>query len=210
MLRTMIRGGLLGGMVVFIWTMVSWVMLPWHQMTMERFEDEQAVARVLSEQAPFHGVYILPNPRMDVESEDREAIEAFMDEQTEAVRRGPLAFAAVRPQGMDLDNPRFFVNSFLVQFLAALLLTFLLYHVEGPGFMGRTGLVLLAVLAGGLLCHLPYWNWWHFGTPYTLVMLGDLLAGWFLGGMVIAWATGSAGSRGRSRGISCGPPPGAG
>jgi hypothetical protein len=33
---------------------------------------------------------------------------------------------------------------------------------------------------------LPYWNWWYFGTAYTLVAFADLVIGWLAAGLVLA------------------------
>jgi uncharacterized membrane protein len=49
---------------------------------------------------------------------------------------------------------------------------------------------MLAVAAGGVVNQLPYWNWWHAGPAWTLTNLADLLAGWGLAGLFIAWAVG--------------------
>jgi hypothetical protein len=41
-------------------------------------------------------------------------------------------------------------------------------------------------LTAGVVCFLPYWNWFDFSTAYTAASIVDLAIGWFLAGLVIA------------------------
>src|SRR5438094_7933582 len=61
MLKSLSLGGLIGGLVLFAWGVVSWMLLPWHLATLEKFKDEANVAQALTANAPKSGVYLLPN-----------------------------------------------------------------------------------------------------------------------------------------------------
>src|SRR5437867_7468408 len=61
MLKSLSLGGLIGGMVLFAWGVVSWMLLPWHLATLEKFKDEAKVAQALTANATKSGVYLLPN-----------------------------------------------------------------------------------------------------------------------------------------------------
>ena len=75
-----------------------------------------------------------------------------------------------------------------IQILGAGLVTGLLLLVKKPktSFTEKLGFVILFALAAGVICHLPFWNWWGFNVRFTLLSLADLLIGWFLAGLVIA------------------------
>ena len=73
--------------------------------------------------------------------------------------------------------------------LGALLLTWLVLQIRAPGYGARVGFVVIAALAGGIICHLPNWNWWGFSTSYTAVTLADVVVTWLLAGLVIAKVT---------------------
>ena len=62
MMKALIKGGLLGGLAMFIWGTISWTVLPWRRTSFRTFTDENAVAQVLVANAPRRGVYVLPNP----------------------------------------------------------------------------------------------------------------------------------------------------
>src|SRR2546427_1340435 len=61
MLKSISLGGLIGGLVLFAWGVVSWMLLPWHLATLEKFKDEAKVAQALTANATKSGVYLLPN-----------------------------------------------------------------------------------------------------------------------------------------------------
>ena len=190
LLRALFRGGFIGGLVAFLCTAFSWSVLDWHSPTLLPLTDETAAAAFLRTQAPRPGVYLLPNPHHVPPGLSTDSLAARLRRQEEAVRQGPVAFLAVRTQGQDLRNPAFFLNSLLIPLLSACLLTLLAWQLRARSFGRRWGVVMLAVLAGGVLNQLPYWNWWHTGPAWTLTTLADLFLCWGVAGLVIAWATG--------------------
>ncbi len=190
LLRALFRGGFMGGLVAFLWTAFSWSSLGWHQATLQPLVDEGAAREFLRTQAPRSGVYILPNPHHHQAGLGADSLTARLDRQVKAAAEGPVAFLAVRAQGQNLQHPAFFLNTLLIHLLGATLLTLLGWQFRAKSFLGRWGLVLLAVAAGGLVNQLPYWNWWHTGPTWTFTTLADLLACWGVAGVVIAWATG--------------------
>src|SRR2546428_13605020 len=61
MLKSLLLGGILGGLLLFAWGVVPWMLLPWHLATLEKFKDEAKVAQALTANATKSGVYLLPN-----------------------------------------------------------------------------------------------------------------------------------------------------
>ena len=45
MFRPLVMGAVLGGIVVFLWSMVSWTVLPWHSADLMRFTNEDVSAQ---------------------------------------------------------------------------------------------------------------------------------------------------------------------
>ncbi len=81
------------------------------------------------------------------------------------------------------------VTGLLLQILGALVLTLIVVRCRESGFWERVVIVVLVVLAAGILCFLPLWNWFGFAINYTLVAVIDLLMAGFLSGLVIAKVT---------------------
>lgn len=169
MIKTSIKGGLLGGIVVFFWGMVSWMVLPWHDATLRAFDDDAAVAPVIEGSAPKDGVYILPNPHQREDFKPgADALLVFA-----SVRRGIPGMG--RAMGLNL----------LLHVASALLLTWLLF-LANLGFADRLKLVGAVALFAGLVSHVPYAIWWGFPCGYTLVAVVDTVIGWSLAGLAIS------------------------
>jgi hypothetical protein len=171
MIRPAAKGALAGGLVLFVWGIVYWMALPWHEGVFRQFQDEDAVASVLTQNAPQPGIYVYPG------GQDEEAMEKRA--------RGPFAFVVFRPAGM-ASMVRPLMTQLGIQILAAFLISLLLARVGDTSYWGRVGFVVLLLLTAGVLCHLPNWNWWHFSTGYILTVFVDLLAGGFLAALVMA------------------------
>jgi hypothetical protein len=190
MRQSLALGGILGGLVLFVWGTVSWMVLPWHLMTLQKFTDEAAVAGILSLTAPQAGVYILPNPHKHDPGLTQEQKKAAEEEGHRRMMRGPFMFASVSLSGVrDLKSA--LVTSLLGNILAALLATWLLLKTSGLGYLGRAGFLVLVAMTAAVIDYLPNWTWWTFSTSYTAVAFADLLIGWLLAGLVMAKVVGS-------------------
>lgn len=172
MAKPLIKGALLGGILLFLWGFISWTLLPWHTATMKRFSDEAGVVATLQANAPRSGVYVFPT-------------EGATPEQMTA---GPTIFLSYSIGGAASMTGLIF--AFLLQVLVAGLVTALLLKTRGLTYWGRVGFVTLAAFTAGVVCFLPPWIWFKFAADYTLVMLADLTLSGFLLGLVLAkWAS---------------------
>jgi hypothetical protein len=182
MIRVLL-GGVLGGVLVFAWGAVSWMALSWHEATLKKFSNEDVVAVTLQAYAPEPGVYVLPNAGGGTTAEERTA---RMDEAHRKMAEGPIVFAAI--QGPSQGMGKQMAQGLATQVLAAILVTWMVLKARAGSFGVRYARVLAFAAAASLVGVLPNWIWWGFATDYTLVNIADLLIGWALGGLVIAWA----------------------
>ena len=169
--KTSVKGALAGGAVLFVWGMLFWMILPFHQGAFEKFSDEDAVASILAQNAPRSGIYVYPG------GQDEEAMEKMA--------KGPFAFVAFHSGGMT-SMVRPLLTQLGIQILAAFLISLLLARAGVASYWGRVGFVILLLLTAGILCDLPDWNWLHFSTEYILTAFVDLLGGGFLAALVLA------------------------
>ncbi|OAI49752.1 hypothetical protein AYO45_02110 [Gammaproteobacteria bacterium SCGC AG-212-F23] len=170
-MTTYLKAGILGGLVLFFWGYVSWMYLPWHSMTLHRFTDEKAVSQVIQANAPHSGVYLSP----------MSAISAT----TQSAQPQPMLFVSAHLQGMSSMVQAMMV-SILIQFFSAILVAWMLCRTK-LSYLGRLGFVEVFALTVGIVAYLPGWNWFKIDTLYTLVNMADLLVGWFLAGLLLAW-----------------------
>lgn len=168
-----IKTGIVGGIILFIWSAISWMVLPWHMTTLNAFTNENAVVQAVKANASQSGIYVLPFKQMD----------AKQDQSTQKI---PQVFASVNFNGMDSSMAKPMFIGLIGLVITAILAAWLLSKTGGLNYFGRIGFVLVFALAGSLMTNIPYWNWFAFDTNYTLVIIADTLIGWFLAGLVMA------------------------
>lgn len=172
--KKILSAGILGGVIIFIWSAVSWMMLPYHMSSIHNFTNVNAVVDVVKQNAPKNGVYLMPTMHQNGAAPSQE-------EMTQ-----PMVFAVVHLEGMRPSMNQAMAISLATQIIAAFLVAYLLMKTSGLGYFGRVGFVVVFALAAGVVTDVPYWNWFGFDCYYTLVQLADLLVGWFLAGLVMA------------------------
>jgi len=179
MMQKLVKCAIVGGLVLFLWGMVSWAILPWHKMHMHKFQDEGRVARVISDNAPESGIYVLPN-MMHLEKDSQAMMEA-----QDNMRQGPFIFASVCLNGKDPDMAIPLVKGLIIKIVAAFLVTWLLLQTKMK-YNRRVGFVTMVGVVIALMGTLPYWIWFGFPVGFTIACIFEIVFGWFLAGLVIA------------------------
>ncbi len=182
MQKTLAKCAVLGGIVVFIWGIVSWMVLPWHASSFNKFTNEMAVAEAIQQNAPQSGLYLLPNL-----FSNSNASKDQMQQGMNMMNNGPVVFASVQVNGVNQQSmlgPM--VLALVMQIIGAGIVTWMLLQTKALDFRKRVGFVTLFGFAIGWLGMLPEWNWWGFAGSYVVMGIIDLVIGWFLAGLVIA------------------------
>lgn len=173
MKKKIMQCALIGGLILFAWGFISWMVLPWHQMNFKKFKDEAQVQNVIRDAAVGSGVYVLPHCCNRTEEDHARA------------HQGPTMFAVVRMEGHHMSTSHL-VISLLTQILGAAVITWMLLQTKIKEYQKRVFFVTTAGFLVGLLGLVPSWNWWGVSTGYTIVLWLDLIIGWFLAGLVLA------------------------
>jgi len=184
MLKSLVLGTILGGLIAFVWSSVSWEVLPWHEKPILSFQNDEEVSAVIRSHTVKSGVYILPGgPSMvGMTSEQKKAAKATL---MEKMQKGPVMFAALQREGFG-SYTQGLVIQLLSLMAAALLLTWLVMQTTGLSYGKRVLFLGVVGLAAGVITELPNWNWWGFSGSYTLVMIADATLTWVIAGLVIA------------------------
>lgn len=171
-----------GRHVLYVWGMVSWMVLPWHNATLNERPNE-AAARTLI--APTIGgkpdVYYFP--KMPTDWNDQEAMNAYR----KVHEQGPVGFIFAQP-GRPVMPPSTFAVGVATN-LASALLASLLLAAASASLRSYPARVIFVAGLGVLIAvttHVPLWNWMHFPTDYSIVMFLDSIAAFVLAGIVIA------------------------
>lgn len=182
---TLIKGMVIGGIVMFVYLMISWTVIPWHKSTVMSFKNDQAVAVALFENVEKSGIYMLPKVVQPKESPvDETAVKGKKPALATAPVEKPFAFVSVFKDGIDVKNMSVpLAEQFLLCLFGALLLTCLLKKVA-------CGCPILLSLKVGVLVavfnHVPNWIWYKFPCDYTLVGMADDIIAITLAGLVIS------------------------
>jgi hypothetical protein len=177
----------LGGLIAFVWGVLSWIVLPWHSFALERFTNESQVASVIRDNAPADGVYILPNMyEGKIQGTSQEVSEELIGSH-EIMQHGPHMFAAIRLHGRNpYTSGGAYIRALFFSFAAAFLITWLVLKTKNQSYMDRVWFVACIALIGGFLYFLPAWNFMCFPLGFAIVGVFDFVIGWFLAGLAIS------------------------
>lgn len=167
----MFLGALLGGIVMFAWISISWMLLPLHKNDVASFKDEKAVATAIGKNISGDGTYVIPYTNMGKDK---------------AKTDKPYAYVVVKADGVDVTNmnPQLLKEFGLCFFLAAML-GCLLKKTAGCGCCPVLISCKVGLLAG-LAAYIPNYIWFHFPLNGALVGVFETVVGFMLAGLVIA------------------------
>jgi hypothetical protein len=180
-----IFAAILGGIIVFAWGAVSWMVLRWHDPTLKVFANEELVAQTLTENAPVSGIYVLPKPQVPQSITHPASTDAVNAEAGAKMSEGPSAFVALTREGKDPQMKKEFAYAVALDIFAALLIALLVKATE-LGYLRRVLFIATVGIVVAVAGRLPYWIWWHFATDYMIVDCADVVVSWLLAGIVMA------------------------
>ncbi len=199
MTKRVILASFLGALVLFVWISISWMYCPYHMKANLKFTNEAVVAKVLQDNAPVSGIYVLPNMSKDstvtaTTAPDvntpaaKGAPKVKVTVTTPAVvvdpKSMPFVFTSIYKPGVDSMKMNIIVE-FLTSLLAAFYFALLLLFVKSHNFACRIGFVIIFALTVAVISDAPYWNWWHFSNEFTYLAMADKLIGWTLAGTLM-------------------------
>jgi hypothetical protein len=181
-MNKLIVPALITTIVVFIWGIISWAVLFWHNIDIKNFPDETEIMHM---KAVMHepGIYVYPGFPEGSSAADTEAW-------TKKYQAGPIVnFMVYNPEGTDPMNPMQFIKSFVINFIAAFIAGVLLMMTlaQNPSYWRRVIFVMMLGLFAAFIGPFVEWNWWGFPLGYTLVNVADYCVTWFFAGLVLAW-----------------------
>ncbi len=177
-MKVLMKGALIGGLVAFIWMNFSWMVLPWHFMTISTLPNDAPIAESLKTNVKESGLYILPWTS--------DKTDAAMTEVNQKMEKGPFAFMVVQPNGLKMNMPKMMLFGLLFNIVVAFMLTYLLTKTKGLSYIQKVGFVKTAAVAGALVIVVPNMIWWQFPLAYTLVTIVDTGFTWGFAGLAIA------------------------
>jgi len=176
-------GGVLAGLVVFIWGALSHMLLGLGEIGISKLPNEEAVIGTLAANVHASGFYFLP---WIEESEMND--QAKVSEWENKLKNGPSGIMVCRPNGGEGMTPgqlfREYAGGTMWCLIAACLLSVAAPRL--PHFGMRVLFVASMGLIAGLDIYVSYWNWYGFPSNYTAAAMLDEVIGFALAGGVIA------------------------
>lgn len=186
MTKKILLGGVVGGIVVFVWSVISHMILPLGMVGFSQLPNEDMVVTALRENIKDPGLYYFPGMEQTA-GMTKEEQKAAMQKWEEKYRQGPIGTLIYQPQGQNPLIPKQLIIELLSNIAGALVAAYLLAKAVGgiASFGGRVLFVLLLGLFASLAIDISYWNWYGFPGSYTLAAIIDQVVSWGLAGLVM-------------------------
>jgi hypothetical protein len=179
--------GILGGIVMFIWTSIAHMALPLGEAGIGEIPNESAVLSAMqSNIGDQTGLYIFPGLGLGKKATRQEKQEA-MKHMGEKIATNPSGILMYHPPGRPLVLGKLLGVEFVTELLEAILVVFLLAQTRIAGFAGRVGFVVVAGILAAIATNVSYWNWYGFPCVYTASYMFIQIVGFFLIGIVAAF-----------------------
>src|SRR5205809_6179852 len=136
--------GILGGIVMFIWTSIAHMALPLGEAGIAEIPNESAVLSAMqSNIGDQTGLYIFPGPGVEKNATRQEKNEA-MKHMAEKMATNPSGILMYHAPGRSLTLGKWLGIEFGTELIEAILAVFLLAQTVIASFAGRVRFVLLA------------------------------------------------------------------
>jgi hypothetical protein len=179
--------GILGGIVMFIWTSIAHMVLPLGEAGIGEIPNESAVLSAMqSNIGDQTGLYIFPGLGVGKNATRQEKNEA-MKHMAEKMAANPSGILMYHAPGRPLALGKLLGVEFGTELLEAILVVFLLAQASIASFAGRVGFVLVAGILAAIATNVSYWNWYGFPRVYTASYVLTQIIGFFLVGIVTAF-----------------------
>jgi hypothetical protein len=178
--------GILGGIVMFIWTSIAHMALPLGEAGIGEIPNESAVlSSMQSTIGEQSGLYVFPGPGVGKNATRQEKNDA-MKHMVEKMAANPSGILVYHAPGRLFTFGKWLGIEFGTELFEAILVVFLLAQTRITTFAGRVGFVLVAGILAAITTNVSYWNWYGFPSAYTAGYMFIQIVGFFLVGIVAA------------------------
>ena len=184
-----LMAGILGGVVMFIWSFIAHDVLPIGEMGVREIPNEDAVTDTLKSNLHNNvGFYIFPGRGLSPGATREQKAEG-MKKAEEKMAAGPAGVLIYHPNRV-FNFPKRLGIEFATEVFDALLAVFLLSRTNITSFGGRVGFVLVVGIIAAIATNIPYENWYGFPRIFTLGQMFTQIIGFLLIGIVAALVLG--------------------
>src|SRR5215470_13558035 len=178
--------GILGGVVMFIWTSIAHMALPLGEAGIAEIPNESGMLSAMQgSMGEKTGLYIFPGLGVGKNASREEKNEA-MKQMQQRIAANPSGILMYHPPGRQFAFGKALIIEFGNEMLQAILVIWLLAQTRIGSFAGRVGFVLIAGILAAITTNVSYWNWYGFPGVYTASYILIELVGFVLVGVIAA------------------------
>ncbi len=182
-MKRTILAGLTAGVAMYVWSSIAHIVTPLGQVGVGVISNEQRVLDALhTALGSSSGLYIFPG--MDMSSPA--SMRAQMDAYEKKLVTNPSGLLIYNPPGAKPMETSQLITEFVIELIESMLLVFLLSATSLVTFGARVGFATIVGVIGAMVTNLPYWNWYHFPTNYTVTSMFVQIIGFVVAGAVAA------------------------
>jgi len=176
--------GVLGGIVMFIWTSIAHMFLPLGEAGIREIPNEAAVLDAMKANiGENRGLYIFPGSGLGRNATRQEKNET-MKHVGEKYANNPSGILMYHPPGRPLTMGKWLGIEFATELLESILVVFLLAQTRLSSFGGRVGFVMVAGILAAIATNVSYSNWYGFPCIYTVSYMFIQFVGFICVGLV--------------------------
>ena len=176
--------GILGGVVMFIWTSIAHMALPLGEAGLREIPNESPVLGAMQNNIGEQtGLYIFPGLGVGKNASRQEKSEA-MKHMGEKMAANPSGILMYHAPGRPFTFGKWLGIEFGTELLESISVVFLLAQTRIASFAGRVGFVFVAGILAAITTNVSYWNWYGFPGVYTASYMLTQVIGFLLVGIV--------------------------
>lgn len=185
MLKRILLGALVGGIVVFIVGSFLHTVSGLAEVGVKTIPQEGTVLSAMRSAIHDPGFYLFPAPNM-TPGRSKEQLNA--DNASYAAKYQQGTGILVYSSGKNLNYGRLLGGEFAVDVVSAFFLACILAMGTGgvSSYWKRVFAVTLTGVFAGIFLGFEYWNWYNFPTNYTYAYLAVVVIDWFFAGLAMA------------------------
>src|SRR5215813_11946426 len=128
MIKQIALGTILGAIVLFVWSALAWMIIPWPGEPLRHFTSEDAIVNAIKTNVPRSGNYLIPNEPQRLPGMTEEQYQKAVKDAEDRMNNGPMVFAAIRLEGISMGKSM--IVGFLTNIVGALLACILLLQTD--------------------------------------------------------------------------------
>jgi hypothetical protein len=176
-MKKVLLGALVGGILLFIWQTLSWMVMDLHVKSHSYTDKEATILNVLNTELTGEGQYMLPGYKPGAPQEENM-------KKAEANIGKPWAMISYH-KAFEMDIATNIIRGLAVNILLMVLFCWIISKIPAPKF----GTIFLASILTGLIVFLNGIYTAHIWYPTFDLMahLTDSIVGWALAGLWLGW-----------------------